>query len=159
MGQNCPSHSSTESKPVSKSMTDTQFKQRQQIAKRFRLSLIKKATKPELVLKDKLTKMNIHFLFQKVFIKEKGMVIVDFYFPKRKLIIEVDGISHFNKVNYKDIEKNEYLTLNRGFSVIRITNTEAKNITQEDLYSLITSAGIRQVVYSPGYHNSCNRKC
>ena len=51
-----------------------------------------------------------------------GNYIVDFLFPKKKLVIEIDGLQHLLNANY-DLKRTEYLN-KQGLSVIRFTNTQ-----------------------------------
>ena len=52
--------------------------------------------------------------------------IVDFYIPKCKLVIEVDGASHFTSEGKAyDLERTEILE-NYGLKVIRFTNEEVQ---------------------------------
>ncbi len=53
-----------------------------------------------------------------------GNYIVDFYCPKLKLVIEIDGYQHFEEENLKyDRKRTEYLE-GLGFYVLRFDNTE-----------------------------------
>ncbi len=53
--------------------------------------------------------------------------IVDFFIPKRKIVVEVDGGYHLlEKQKVKDQEKNFYL-YSHGFCVLRFTNEEVEN--------------------------------
>ncbi len=53
-----------------------------------------------------------------------GNYIVDFYCPKLKLVIEIDGYQHFEEKSLKyDSRRTEYLE-NLGFYVLRFDNTE-----------------------------------
>lgn len=53
-----------------------------------------------------------------------GNYIVDFYCPKLKLIIEIDGYQHFYEENIEyDGKRTEYLE-KLGFYVLRFENTE-----------------------------------
>ena len=61
--------------------------------------------------------------------KPIGRYIVDFYCPKAKLIIEIDGGQHYEVINIKaDRIKTEYLEKS-GFKVLRFTNIDVlKNL-------------------------------
>jgi very-short-patch-repair endonuclease len=61
--------------------------------------------------------------------KPIGGYIVDFYCPKAKLVIEVDGGQHFSDENAAyDRVRSEYLA-SAGLTVLRFTNSEViKNI-------------------------------
>ena len=53
-----------------------------------------------------------------------GNYILDFYCPKQKLAIELDGDSHFTEVGIKsDAKRTEFLN-NVGIRVLRFTNKE-----------------------------------
>lgn len=55
-----------------------------------------------------------------------GNYIVDFYCPKLKLIIEIDGYQHFYEENKEyDSKRTEYFE-KLGFYVLRFENTEIK---------------------------------
>ena len=55
-----------------------------------------------------------------------GNYIVDFYCPKLKLIIEIDGYQHFYEENKEyDSKRTEYFE-KIGFYVLRFENTEVK---------------------------------
>lgn len=68
---------------------------------------------------------NLQFYRQKPI----GTYIVDFYCPRAKLIIEIDGGQHYEVINEaKDKICNNYLR-NLGFKVLRFTNIDVlKNI-------------------------------
>jgi very-short-patch-repair endonuclease len=56
-----------------------------------------------------------------------GKYVVDFYAPEYKLIVEVDGESHYTiQGQQHDYEKNNYLE-NFDLKIIRFTNDEVKN--------------------------------
>ncbi len=59
--------------------------------------------------------------------KPIGDYIVDFYCPKVKLVIEVDGGYHYNSINIlSDNIRSEYLK-SLGLKVLRFNNVEIKN--------------------------------
>ena len=63
-----------------------------------------------------------------------GNYIVDFYCPKLKLIIEIDGYQHFYEENKEyDQKRTEYLE-NLGFYVLRFENTEVNKDIEEVRY-------------------------
>lgn len=56
-----------------------------------------------------------------------GNYIVDFYCSAKKLVIEIDGDSHFQNKNLsKDLERTEYLQ-SLGYIVIRYNNDDVLN--------------------------------
>ena len=64
--------------------------------------------------------MGLDFYRQKII----GHYIVDFYCPQKRTIIEVDGSSHVDKVEY-DAERDAYL-MGLDLEVIHITDTDVK---------------------------------
>lgn len=104
----------------------------------FRAQLIKKATKEELIFKKLLDKMNIRYIFQKGFIKGFNHCIVDFYLPRRRLCIEIDGPYHDSpKQKIRDASRDKYLTDKRKFRVIHFKNEEIINMTEAQLHNII----------------------
>jgi len=63
---------------------------------------------------------NIDFDRQRII----GNYIVDFYVKALGLVIEIDGISHQDKMNY-DTERQRYLE-SQGLKVFRVTDCEVK---------------------------------
>ncbi len=52
------------------------------------------------------------------------MYIVDFYCPEKKLIVEIDGDSHYlPRTKERDTKRTQYLE-SLGYTVLRYTNTE-----------------------------------
>lgn len=80
----------------------------------------------EIMLWTKIRKKqinNIQFYRQ----KPLGPYIVDFYSPKKKIVIEIDGGQHYNQDNYnKDLERDSYLREALKLKVLRFTNLDIK---------------------------------
>lgn len=51
-----------------------------------------------------------------------GPYIVDFYFPKAKLVVELDGVQHIENKEY-DNQRNEYLE-SLGIQTLRFMNSD-----------------------------------
>jgi len=72
--------------------------------------------------------------------KPIGKYVVDFYCPKARLIIEVDGGQHYEKSGYaKDEERDKELGF-MGFKIIRYTNLDIiKNLNNviEDICKIL----------------------
>lgn len=69
---------------------------------------------------DYLNKVNPRFHRQRII----GNYIVDFYCPKLRVIIEIDGYQHYYEENREyDKKRTEYLE-SIGFEVLRFDNTE-----------------------------------
>jgi len=73
-------------------------------------------------------------MFQKGFIGKFNHVIVDFYLPKHKLCIEIDGGYHnTEEQKKKDTNRDNYLIKMRRFRVVHLTNEEAISIKQSEI--------------------------
>ena len=85
---------------------------------------------------DCLKKLPITVKRQKVF----GKYIADFYIPKAKIIIELDGSQHYSEEGEKaDATRDDYFVKN-GFIVLRYTNLqiqqEFKNVCEDIWYRI-----------------------
>ena len=87
-----------------------------------RVSLRTNQTPQEILLWSSLKNSQLGFKFRRQ--HSIGGYIADFYCPKKRLIIEIDGSQHFTKDNqeYDEIRSNFFKILN--IRVIRFTNAE-----------------------------------
>ncbi len=84
--------------------------------------LRKQEISAEKILWGRLRNKQQRFKFKRQF--GIGNFIVDFYCPKLKLAIEVDGATHSTKIEIKnDLVRKKYIT-RFGIKVIRYTNVE-----------------------------------
>lgn len=86
--------------------------------------LRKDSTLSEVLLWNQLKNkqfFNLDFDRQKII----GNYIVDFYCPSLKLVIEIDGGSHDNKLSY-DLVRDDYFK-NLGLNVIHFSDADVKN--------------------------------
>lgn len=110
------------------------FKEKQKTLFKRKDLLIKNATQSEIEFKKILDENNIYYMFQKAFIQGNNYVIVDFYLPKLKLCIEIDGGYHdTEKQQKRDKNKDYYLTKQRNFKVLRIKNEDVINFNIKNL--------------------------
>ena len=100
--------------------------------KQIRKNLRKQEVEPEKILWWKLRDRQLgNYKFRRQFGVDK--YVVDFYCPKLKLVIEIDGATHSTK---KEIEYDNFrqkFLENLGLVVKRYTNNEVKNNLQEVL--------------------------
>ncbi|MFQ6759806.1 MAG: endonuclease domain-containing protein [Alphaproteobacteria bacterium] len=68
--------------------------------------------------------------------KNIGKYIVDFYCPRLKLVIEIDGSSHNDKYEY-DRERDEYLQ-SLGLTVLHLDNSEILHHISTGLFAIDT---------------------
>jgi len=131
---------------------EEEFKNKQRSLHPRRDRLKKNATAEELKMKELLQDLKIEFCFQKGFIWGKGYCICDFYLPDLRLCIEIDGEYHFNdKQNKIDKYKDKYLTIDRKFTVLRISNAEVRKMVCVDLSRMLKRLDKKMVNYSPQY--------
>ena len=89
------------------------------------------------------SKVRMKQLRDRQFYRQKpiGDYIVDFYCPKAKLVIEVDGSQHFSdEVTSYDRIRDEYLS-SLGLRVLRFTNTEVLTNTEGVLERISENMG------------------
>ena len=80
-----------------------------------------------------LKKIKPRFVRQKII----GSYIVDFYCPKLKLIIEIDGVQHYLEENEEYEKRREEYLQSAGFKLLRFYNSDVnKNLsnTEETIY-------------------------
>lgn len=112
-------------------------KKKQQLLAKYKAELIKTRTPSEIRVEKLLNEAGYRFLAQKGFHTNFSFLIADFYLPKPyKIIIEVDGSSHYLK-HYKDRKRDEEMLFVRGIKTLRIKNEETKTLTAFDLKVLI----------------------
>jgi very-short-patch-repair endonuclease len=88
----------------------------------YRQELASNATAAEKIVREFLIDNNVRHQFQKTYIRPFHR-IVDFYIPRRKIIIEIDGGYHKDILS-KDLIKDEMWKKERGCKTIRITNEQ-----------------------------------
>ena len=115
-------------------------------AHRIQEMLVKNPTPSELKFKDILDEIGINYGFQKkIFVKE-NFYIVDFYFPKYKIIFEIDGGIHNDNFEYDsnreiDIFQNSSQKINL---IVRFPNEFVKNNredTKKEIIDILNKRG------------------
>jgi len=93
----------------------------QKSEKRKRRELLKNRPAPEIILWTKLKRKQLNGLrFRRQY--SVNRYVVDFYCPAKRLVIEIDGDSHFtNEAQKYDEQRSTYLKA-LGLSVLRFTN-------------------------------------
>jgi very-short-patch-repair endonuclease len=101
------------------------------ILKQRRAELRAKMTPQEIILWARLKNSNLGYKFQRQ--HSIGNFIADFYCPKRKLIVELDGDQHNDEGRRAyDKERTNYLE-SVGIKVIRFWNNEINKTLPEVL--------------------------
>lgn len=107
------------------------------MAEAFKKNLKKSATPSELKLIKLLTEAGVNFEFQKVIYVNPKFIILDFYLPKAKVIIELDGGQHF-KDDTLAIDKNRDSYLKKqGLKVLRLSNNKANDLNITSLKNIL----------------------
>lgn len=97
----------------------------------FQTKLKTYSTESEKIFKAKLKAAGINYVFQHTIETDKSFYIVDFYIPKKGLVIEIDGEYHQEEgQKIKDNRRTVWLKKN-GYKVIRFSNTSAENESVE----------------------------
>lgn len=101
------------------------IKQHQQLLEKYKKE--NKPTQYEYVLEDILKEYNIRYMTQKGFLaKAYTCYIADFYIPRKKWIIEVDGEYHQDRW-YADMMRDKYFFEERGIKTLRFKNDDVMN--------------------------------
>ena len=102
-------------------------KELKELAVKFRIELLDLETPTEVMFKSYLLSLKVKYEFQKIVYAGKSFYIVDFYLPKKNIVIEIDGRQHSNPEN---IEKDKDRTINlKGVGV-----KEVYRFTNDDIY-------------------------
>lgn len=98
-------------------------------------------TNAEILLWSRIRKHQLEglpFCRQKII----GEYIVDFYCPRAKLVVEVDGGQHFSEeVNKRDQIRDEYMAKN-GLTVLRFTDTDVLTNIEGVLENMLQYIGL-----------------
>lgn len=99
-----------------------------------RRTLRKNSTKAKRILWSKIKNSKLGHQFRRQ--HSIGPFIVDFYCPKLRLIIEVDGWVHWEGMQPHKNEKRQQYLEKFGFTVVRFTNDKVLDDTEGVLYNL-----------------------
>lgn len=103
--------------------------------KNLRKNLRQQGVTAEITLWSKLRNKSLGYKFRRQF--GIGKYIVDFYCPRKKIVIEIDGATHSTeKEIFNDNIRQKYLE-SLGLKVIRFTNNDIK----ENLDGVLSTIG------------------
>ena len=99
----------------------------------YRLENINTLTIYEKSMNKICKELDLKYNKQAVFFNEKSFYILDFYFQKYQVAIEIDGVHHYEslKTFFYDQDRDNFLKENYGIEVIRIPNFIIKNKKDE----------------------------
>lgn len=101
-------------------------------------------TPSEIIFREKLRAVYKNFKFQKGFIAGQNFCIVDFYIPQYRLCIEVDGEYHQTPEQIKrDRNRDWYLSAQRGFNVLHISNKLSEVLTSEKIKLILEGFALK----------------
>lgn len=130
----------------------TQHKNKNISILEFAIKLRTNPTKPEQAFITHLKEEhpNIQYLFQYII----APYVVDFYFPKINLIVELDGSSHDDKEDY-DTARNEFLT-EQGYNIIHARNYIVQQYPEQiiDTIKHYINQQIKQYTDLSGYYGA-----
>lgn len=104
-----------------------EYKEKQRRLSLYQKCLRKKPTLGEQIFIEKCQHFKIDYIFQKGFIAGSGFCIADFYLPKYKTVVEIDGKYHNRrKQRIRDHYKDRYYK-NRNLKVLRIKEEDVES--------------------------------
>ena len=116
----------------------TQFLKR--LGKKYAKELTQKATQWELSFHKKLKETGLYFIFQyPIVCNGEKLFIIDFYIPKYKLAIELDGQWHYTPEMIIQDKLRTKLLKKEGIRVLRIANRMEDQIKPSQIIEFIKS--------------------
>jgi len=108
---------------------------------RMSKKLIKSASPPELKFKTILDKLKFEYNFQKpIIVRSKYLYIMDFYFPKLNLCIELQSTKwHTTPIQIKKDSIKKRRIKSEGISMIYIWAKQIDSFNAENLNQLLSS--------------------
>lgn len=102
----------------------------------YTVDLRNRATSAERRIDEMLQASDINYVFQKVIENPFSFYIVDFFFPDTNTCLELDGKYHLKLTQFKKDKKRDAYLKEQGYTVIRITNNKAYQISLKYLKRL-----------------------
>jgi very-short-patch-repair endonuclease len=95
--------------------------QLRQWAEQRKAEQLSKEWPAEMAFKGILDRLEIYYQRQHIFYRTQGFILADFYIPARKLVFELDGITHARQINY-DAGRDKWLLNTWGVITKRVPN-------------------------------------
>jgi very-short-patch-repair endonuclease len=114
------------------------------LANSRRKKLVANITPSEKYIQGILDILKVEYKFQHIqFINRSRFYLLDFYFPKLNLCLELDGKHHqYDKDQIAhDIDRDAH-TLSKGIKTIRLTNAQAMNLSLENIKTILEITNI-----------------
>lgn len=114
-----------------------------QKGKEFARDLRKKATPWELEFLQTIKYIKETYVFQfPVVCNEEVLYIIDFYFPKQKVGIELDGAGHYTPDGVKKDKKRSKALEKEGIHIIRFMNKQVPTISRLHIEQLLKAYAV-----------------
>jgi len=91
----------------------------------------------ETLVRFLLDEIKEEYIFQYALFDEWYFLIADFFIPKYKVLLEVDGGYHKEKKKQEQEKKRELWLNDLGYKVVRIDNKDVYTLTKRKLKSLL----------------------
>lgn len=114
--------------------------QQKKEAKGLRKKLVKTRTSEEQIFEHILNEAGIHYEIQKYIRVKKRMSFPDFFIPKGKILVEIDGEYHNEKKQKEWDEYKERQWRKQRYKVVRFTNDEIYNLSNSEILQRIKEA-------------------
>ena len=100
-----------------------EHREKQRLLAKYQKEAKRNPTKAEQLVKDALDHLGIRYRFQKGFIRDKTIRMVDFYLTKPGICLEVDGKYHEAQKSYDDYREGRIKSQRkREIRFVRVTN-------------------------------------
>jgi very-short-patch-repair endonuclease len=105
-------------------MSPDEFKANARKFARFQAQARENPTQAELAVKAALDRLHVKYVFQKGFLRDRTLRLVDFYFPSPLMVcLEVDGGYHENQRGYDAYRESRIAKQRKNkLSFVRVTN-------------------------------------
>lgn len=120
------------------SVSETRVAFLKEKGREFARDLRDRATEWEIAFMKVLRQAQLAFVFQyPVICNKRNLFILDFYLPKQKIAIELDGASHYTPEGQKRDKRRTACLKKEGIRVIRFMNRQVEEVTALHLTELL----------------------
>ena len=131
-------------KVTTEELAKVQYINPYRLANSRRKKLVVNITPSEKYIKEILDILKVDYRFQHIiFVTKSQFYLLDFYFPKLNMCIELDGKHHQfdSKQILHDKDRDAHMLL-KGIRTIRLTNSQAMNLSLENIKTLLQITNI-----------------
>lgn len=102
------------------------------------IALRNRATSIEKKFDELFLAHKIDYIFQKVIENPFSYYIIDFFFPRTKICLELDGGYHLGVCRFIIDQRRDKWLEQQGYSIIRLTNKKAFQLKDKSIIKLVT---------------------